>query len=175
MNRMIRIAASLFTLAGAVSLAHAEQGGDPGCTDKRAAFHQKKLERFDLDKDGRLSEVERAQAHQQRKQKHEQRRAEMLTKYDADKDGVLSETERVAMKQAHVQRMFARLDANADGKLTRDEVKCGPLAQRFDGIDLDKSGALSPEELGKAAPMHRGGRHGDHAARRVLHKRVVTL
>lgn len=39
-----------------------------------------------------------------------------------------------------------RLDANGDGKITRDELP-GPMAEAFDQIDTDKSGDLSVAEM----------------------------
>jgi hypothetical protein len=172
MNR-IRIALSIASLVGLSSFALAHEGAssDPACADKRAAFHQKKLERFDLDKDGTLSDAERAPMHAERRSRHEQRRAEMHDRFDANRDGVLDETERAAMRAERVQRMLGRLDVDKDGELSVEEVRCTRLAADFAKLDLDSSGKLSAGELAAAKRMH----HGEHAMRRVLKKRVATV
>ena len=54
------------------------------------------MERFDADKDGKLSETERAAMKQQRQAMH----AQMLERFDADKDGKLSQAERQAARAA---------------------------------------------------------------------------
>ena len=43
---------------------------------------------------------------------------------------------------------FTKADANADGKLTRDEAaKLPAIAAKFDELDKNKDGALSVEEF----------------------------
>lgn len=43
---------------------------------------------------------------------------------------------------------FDRLDSNADGRLSREEVAAHPeIAQRFDQLDANKDGFLSRDEL----------------------------
>jgi Ca2+-binding EF-hand superfamily protein len=49
-----------------------------------------------------------------------------------------------------VNRIFERMDANKDGKLSKEEVR-GPLAEGFDRADLNKDGFLDKEEVQKAA------------------------
>lgn len=52
--------------------------------------------------------------------------------------------------------MFAKADANRDGKLSRDETKTMPsIADKFDTLDKDKDGSLSMSEFSagvKASP-----------------------
>ncbi|EPR72170.1 conserved hypothetical protein-putative phospholipid-binding protein [Winogradskyella psychrotolerans RS-3] len=66
-----------------------------------------------------------------------------------------------------VTDLMNQMDANKDGKLSKDEVK-GPLAEQFSEIDTNKDGFISKTELkdgstqGKKEPQGRrlrGGRH----------------
>ncbi|CAN4279917.1 hypothetical protein LJR125_002814 [Pseudoxanthomonas sp. LjRoot125] len=50
---------------------------------------------------------------------------------------------------------FASVDANKDGRLSRDEVKDGRLASRFDALDTNKDGFLSKDELAAGKPARR--------------------
>ena len=63
------------------------------------------------------------------------------------------------------QRMFARLDTNGDGFISRDEYRA-QAAERFDRMDANKDGKIDPEERQAArdAMMDRmGGRGGRNA------------
>src|SRR5689334_14240332 len=136
MNRTLSIAFSLFTFAGGSALALANTNdADPGCEAKHQAHRQKKLERFDTDKDGKLSDAER----EAMRASFKQRFAEVKQRFDADHDGTLSEGERAAMRKEHVQRLLDRLDQNKDGVLSADEVKCSRLSRAFERLDSDKS------------------------------------
>jgi outer membrane protein assembly factor BamB len=42
--------------------------------------------------------------------------------------------------------VIKRLDKNGNGKLERDEITTGPIAERFDQVDLDKDGSITREE-----------------------------
>ncbi|CAN7406130.1 hypothetical protein LJR143_002342 [Pseudoxanthomonas sp. LjRoot143] len=51
---------------------------------------------------------------------------------------------------------FTALDANKDGRLSRDEVKDkGRFAARFDALDTNKDGFLSKDELAAGRPTRR--------------------
>lgn len=63
--------------------------------------------------------------------------------------------------QPNVEQLIAQMDANKDGKLSKDEVK-GPLKTDFSKIDTDEDGFLSEEELENAPKPERqsGGGQG---------------
>jgi Ca2+-binding EF-hand superfamily protein len=84
------------------------------------------LEKFDADKDGKLSDEERKTMRTEMEAKREQFRAKMLEKFDADKDGKLSDAEKATMREAmkaRHQEMLAKYDANKDGKLDKSEIQ----------------------------------------------------
>jgi hypothetical protein len=64
---------------------------------------------------------------------------------------------------AHVDEMFARLDANRDGRVTPDEMRATGGHRRdemrqhiFDRIDANHDGNISREEFAEAHAMHDG-------------------
>lgn len=57
---------------------------------------------------------------------------------------------------SRITEMFARMDANNDGKLAKSEVQ-GPFAERFEVIDVNKDGFVTKEEM-QNAPRPQGGR-----------------
>lgn len=63
------------------------------------------------------------------------------------------------------EAMFAQMDTNSDGKLSKDEVK-GPLAEKFAEIDTDKDGFISKEEMKNAPKPERGGQRQGGQGRR---------
>src|SRR5262245_21334579 len=76
------------------------------------------LRDFDTNKDGAVTRAEIDAGFQARRAEHI---SQMLTQQDTNKDGVISREE------SHMPpRRFERLDVNADGKLTRDELTRKP-------------------------------------------------
>ncbi len=55
------------------------------------------------------------------------------------------------MKAEDVNAMFKKADANADGKVTREELQAmdPTLAEIFDQADKDKDGKLTNKEFGE--------------------------
>ena len=51
-----------------------------------------------------------------------------------------------ARQPPSIEQVFARLDANASGGISEDEVK-GPLVRHFDQIDTDGNGEITGAEL----------------------------
>ncbi|MBT2187674.1 EF-hand domain-containing protein [Sphingobium nicotianae] len=73
---------------------------------------------------------------------------------DASGDGIVTRDEvsaQIAKRMGDtprpemVDRMFSRLDTDGDGKATTAEVEAAAGA-RFDALDTDKNGTLTPEE-----------------------------
>ena len=54
-----------------------------------------------------------------------------------------------------VDELFAKMDANKDGKLSKEEVQ-GPLKKDFSKVDTNEDGFLSREEI-EAAPKPKKG------------------
>ncbi|CAM3516454.1 EF-hand domain-containing protein [Flavobacterium gelidilacus] len=73
------------------------------------------------------------------------------------------ETSRTANTQEkgrpNPETMFAEMDTNKDGKLSKDEVK-GPLSEKFSEIDSNSDGYISKEELKNMPKPERGGQGG---------------
>ena len=85
----------------------------------------------------------------------------MLEKFDKDGDGKLNEAERAQAKKAMEKKgaeMFAKADANSDGKISKDEVPEQAWA-RMSKADKDGDGAVTKEEMA-AARKSRGGKGG---------------
>ena len=117
------------------------------------------LEKFDADKDGKLSPDEKKAMHEEMKARMEARKAKMLEKYDTDKSGELSDTEKEAMKadmQARHKALIEKYDADKDGKLSREEVK----AARDAGEELPPMGPGPGGPGGKRGPGGPGGKRG---------------
>jgi Ca2+-binding EF-hand superfamily protein len=62
--------------------------------------------------------------------------------------GAAGETKLTARDRAAIEAAFAKVDANNDGKLSRDEAAAFPeFAPRFDALDRNKDGLLSLDEF----------------------------
>ncbi len=109
------------------------------------------LLKLDTDGYGRISKVEAAA---------NERFAPRFDSIDSNRDGYLvrseltaaSEKRRAEWQAKHRERMqqkFAEADANKDGRLSRAEVESGmpKLAQRFEFMDEDRDGYLTPADF----------------------------
>ncbi len=59
--------------------------------------------------------------------------------------------------QKDISQMFAQMDINKDGKLSKTEVK-GPIANDFAKIDSDSDGHITLSEMEKAPKPQKGQR-----------------
>ena len=111
----------------------------------------------DTNRDGKLSraEVEKAMPHLSRS----------FDSIDTDKDGQLSRRELSAWKKAHrgerqakAAQRFRHADTDGDGAISRAEAEqhAPRLARRFDQIDGNRDGKLTPEELRAYRDTRRG-------------------
>lgn len=105
----------------------------------------------DADKNGSVTEAEiAAVAPPARKAEA----AKALARLDANKDGSISRAEFLGAlrppRPGSVEDFLRRFDANKDGKVTKSEY-VAPALSRFDGLDANKDGVVSPAEAQKAA------------------------
>ena len=130
--------------------ARAEEAPAPVADGKaEGAFRKNLLEKFDADKDGKLSDSERQAAKAAFKENGGELRAKVIEKFDADKDGKLSDTEREAAKAA----MKARQENNGGNGTKGEKAEGRAAAQRqkmLEKFDEDKDGQLNEAERAKA-------------------------
>jgi len=134
---------------GAVTLVELEKAGVKERTEQAA----RTMERLDLDKDGKIS-----------KEEIPERMRPRLEGLDTDKDGAISLEELKAPPPARPdpedevrrdpKQVVARLDRNADGKLSGDEIP-GWMQRRMAQLDKDGDGALTADELGAMPPAEK--------------------
>lgn len=115
------------------------------------------MEKFDADKDGKLSEDERKAMHAAKEAKMEEHRKEMLTKFDKDGDGQLNDEERAAAKAARQAEMTKKFDTDGDGKLSDEERAKMPKPKMRHGGPDGKRG-----DAGKRGPGGPAGKRGLH-------------
>ncbi|MGE0668796.1 MAG: EF-hand domain-containing protein [Sphingomonadales bacterium] len=147
------VAGMALTTGAVAGIGTALAGDKDGKEGWHGRHHGRMIEKLDTDKDGTVS-----------KEEFEAKRAADFAAADADKDGNVSQVELIAFhekKQAErkaerQKRMYERLDANSDGKVTKDEFQSGGM---FDRMDKDDDGTVSADEM-KGRGKHR--HHGHH-------------
>jgi hypothetical protein len=129
MNKiLLLLAATLIALPAA----DGDAAPGKGKGHHRGEMRERVLAKHDADGDGKLSEAERTAAKAACKARFAEKKAE----FDADSDGKLSESERAAMRAAISARikekhpeLFARIDADGNGEISRDEAQAARKAR----------------------------------------------
>lgn len=144
-------------LAGSLApVAMAAGMGDHG------PMHRLNFQEIDGDKDGKITVAEFAAF-----------RTAEFAKVDTSSDGQISADEMAArhIAEATVRaaemsaRMIERMDGDADGQISPEEMEQGPrLVSMFERADTDGDGALTKVEVEAAMSKMRGKhrRHGKH-------------
>ncbi|WP_164931939.1 EF-hand domain-containing protein [Janthinobacterium sp. 17J80-10] len=109
-------------------IAQLDKDKDGAISRAEAADHpllSKGFDAADTNKDGKLSKEELQATHDAMRSKHQERHEASFKAADKDGDGALSLQEAEAAARERTARMFERLDANKDGKLTQEEMRAG--------------------------------------------------
>jgi len=153
MRKILFAAAGLAALAGATSLAIAQEGGAPPERGPRGVFA------LDANTDGTLT-----------RQEFNSGRAAEFARLDANRDGQLTREEQRAGREHHRggrhgrgggMHQLTRADANNDGNITRDEFLARPL-EHFGRLDTNGDGVIQASERPQRPER---GERGDRAER----------
>lgn len=109
-------------------MAQLDKDKDGAISRAEAASHpllSKGFDTADTNKDGKLSKEELQATHEAMRGRHQERHEAHFKAADKDGDGALSLQEAEVASREKTARMFERLDANKDGKLTQDEMRAG--------------------------------------------------
>ena len=110
--------------AGGIALADTGSSAQAPAPDQ-GGWRAKILQKYDTNGDGKLDDQERAAMRANFQAKRAAHRAKMLAEFDTNKDGKLEPTERAAMRKERADKVFARLDTNGDGQISRAEFEQG--------------------------------------------------
>lgn len=161
------ILALSFNLANAVTTTTTDTADDMPPPPHCAPPFEKLLERFDVNKDGSLTqdEVQSVQSG-------------FFTAADTNGDGFLTieefEAARAQERETHLTEKFAELDSNGDGGIAADELTnaAGPdrhLSRHFAKVDTNGDGSITLEEMRasmQAKEAQMGDRHAQKEAQR---------
>jgi len=139
--------------------------------------HMKRLFELDKDRSGGIS-MEEFQSGELFSKLPPERLKALFERLDTDGDGEITPKDRPELRHdgrrgerpqppppADGHKPNRRMDTNGDGSISFEEFRQSPEMQRlsedeqedrFEALDLDGDLKLSPEEMSKAAPPHRG-------------------
>lgn len=147
MKRLLIAAAAMTVFASQAVPASAAEGL-PGATVRQ---------------DGGKSAVERRARMEERCKAEPEKCREMQARRKERHEQCKANPEKCrAEMQAKREERFKRVDANGDGRLTRDEAQKGMpmVARHFEQIDANKDGVVTMEELQAARKARAGQRKG---------------
>ena len=142
--------AGLVALGGLAGLANAHMHGGKG--GHMGMMARQMMERYDADKDGKLSQEE-----------IDQNRGSWHGEFDGDKNATLSLDEFKSLwlkaKQDVMVREFQSFDRDGNGQVTLDEYK-QPMASMVTDMDKNGDGVLSRDDRPKHGERMRDDRKG---------------
>ncbi|MGI9381588.1 MAG: EF-hand domain-containing protein [Methyloligellaceae bacterium] len=155
-RKQLRLAGGLALLVSVVVMA------DTASADRRGGHRghsiERLLERFDTDKDGKLTQEELDAA-----------RKDLLANHDADKDGSLSlkefESLWIEVMRRRMVRGFQRLDGDGDAAVTLEEF-LKPFAHTVEVMDRNGDGVVSRSDRRRHRGHDQGRRHRRSGDRR---------
>lgn len=132
---------------------HRHHKGRHGGWRRHGHGFRRLIERFDTDKDGKLTQDELNKA-----------RIDLLARYDANKDGALSLDEFQKLwldfKRLRMVRVFQRFDRDGDASITSDEF-LKPFAHAVERMDRNDDGVLDKSDRRRRFGSPRGERNED--------------
>jgi len=142
--KKLMVMAVVLSVMLVVTTSFAQEGPGGGRGGRRWNPARTFLRLFDKDEDGQITKAEYMK---------------VFKDIDKDKDGVLT-SEELEGYQAEAagggrRNMFEDNDADKNGTLSKDEFP-GP-DERFDSIDADEDGEITPEEMQNARGQRRRG------------------
>jgi Ca2+-binding EF-hand superfamily protein len=145
-------------------MASLDADGDGAITREEAKSHPRLVEKFDAvdaNKDGKLEKTELDAQREAHRAEWKARGEERWKSADTDGNGTLSRVEAEA-SMPWMSGSFEKLDGNADGQLTREEMRAGrehghegmreAAADRFKGADANGDGAIDLAEAQTGMP-----------------------
>lgn len=151
---MLALAALAVTALGVGAVAEVASANEgSGWRGRHGGMMQNFTERYDANKDGKVSQEE-----------IDTNRTEWFGKFDADKNGTLTLKEFEALwleaRRKEMVREFQKLDPNGDAAVTLDEYK-EPLSRFVANRDRNGDGVISQEDRRRDG-KDRGRRDRDH-------------